>query len=43
MNYDEDEETEAGFKMSVDDDEIGEPLDMPELPEDDDDPENKFH
>lgn len=42
MSFDEDEE-EAGFKIDADD---GEPLDIPEgieLPEDDDDPENRFH
>jgi hypothetical protein len=32
MSYDEDEELEPNFKMGADEDEIGEPLDMP--PED---------
>ncbi len=45
MSYD-DEELESGFKGGADEDELGEPLDMPEgieIPEDDDDPENRFH
>lgn len=30
MSYDEDEEIENSFKVGVDEDEIGEPLDIPE-------------
>lgn len=30
MSFNEDEELEVGFKGGADDDEIGEPLDMPE-------------
>ncbi len=30
MSYNENEEVEGGFNMSVDEDESGEPLDMPE-------------
>ncbi len=30
MSYIEDEEVEGGFKGGVDDDEMGEPLDIPE-------------
>ncbi len=31
MSYDEDEKVESGLKIGADDDEIGEPLDMPEI------------
>lgn len=30
MSYNEDDETEAGFKVGADEDEIGEPLDAPD-------------
>ena len=30
MNYNENEEVESGFRMSADENELGEPLDMPE-------------
>ena len=30
MSYDDNEEIEPGFKMGADEDELGEPLDMPE-------------
>ncbi|MEK7539152.1 MAG: hypothetical protein AAB595_00715 [Patescibacteria group bacterium] len=30
MSHDEDEETESGFKVGVDNDELEEPLDAPE-------------
>ncbi|MFA6077145.1 MAG: hypothetical protein WC735_03680 [Candidatus Paceibacterota bacterium] len=30
MSYDENEEVEDGFKVGADEDELGEPLDMPE-------------
>ena len=46
MSYDEDEEVEAGFKIGADDDEMADPLDMPEEIPDmglDDDPEDKYH
>lgn len=44
MSYNEDEEIEDGFKVGADDDELGEPLDIPELSDDEeDDPENRFH
>ena len=46
MSYDEDEEAEVSFKMGADEDELGEPLDMPEEIPDlglDDDPDDKYH
>lgn len=30
MSYDEDEEVEGSFKVGADEDELGEPLDIPE-------------
>jgi len=42
MSHDEDEELEDDFKVGADEDEITEPLDIPEeMP--DDDPEDRFH
>ncbi|MEK7128313.1 MAG: hypothetical protein AAB933_02000 [Patescibacteria group bacterium] len=46
MSYNEDEEIEDGFRIGADEDEIGEPLDMPDISEEipeSDDPEDKYH
>jgi len=43
MSYDDDEIVDGGFKMDGDS-ELDEPLDMPEeIPEIEDDPENRYH